>query len=75
MIEKFEAAETFKAELPEARVQNLADYFVTLPSEVAMKLWTVLGDADNVNNVVALHKSVASNGTKVSDHLVTILGG
>jgi hypothetical protein len=24
---------------------------------------------------VALHKSVASNGTKVSDHLVTILGG
>jgi len=75
MIEKFEAATTFAEELTEARVQNLSDYFVTLPSEVAMKLWTVLGDADNVANVVALHKSVASNGTKVSDHLVTILGG
>jgi hypothetical protein len=75
MIEKFEAATTFAEELTDTRVQNLADYFVTLPSEVAMKLWTVLGDADNVANVVALHKSVASSGTKVSDHLVTILGG
>ena len=75
MIEKFEAAGTFSEELNETRVQNLANYFVTLPSEVAMKLWTVLGDADNVNNVVALHKATTTNGQRVSDHLVTILGG
>ena len=25
--------------------------FVSLPSEVAMKLWTVLGDTDNIDNV------------------------
>jgi len=49
--------------------------FVSLPSEVAMKMWTVLGDADNVNNVVALHKAQTSEGTRVSEHLVTILGG
>jgi len=75
MIQKFEAAETFTGELNETQVQNLANYFVTLPSEVAMKLWTVLGDADNVANVVALHKAETTDGKRVSDHLVTILGG
>jgi hypothetical protein len=75
MIEKFEAAETFKADLSESQIQNLADYFVSLPSEVAMKLWTVLGDTDNVANVVALHKAETSAGGRVSEHLVTILGG
>jgi len=75
MIEKLEAAETFKSDLTETQIQNLADYFITLPSEVAMKLWTVLGDCDNVNNVVNLHKAEATDGTRVSEHLVTILGG
>jgi len=75
MIEKFEAAGTFTETLTEGQIQNLADYFVTLPSEVAMKLWTVIGDTDNIDNVVALHKASASEGTRVSDHLVTILGG
>ena len=40
-----------------------------------MKLWTVLGDTDNIDNVVALHKAEASDGRRVSDHLVEILGG
>ena len=75
MIEKFEASGTFLEVLTEGQIQNLADYFVTLPSEVAMKLWTVIGDTDNIDNVVALHKAVASTGTRVSDHLGTILGG
>ena len=75
MIEKFEAAETFKSALTDAQVQKLADYFVSLPSEVAMKMWTVLGDADCVENVVALHKASTSDGKRVSEHLVTILGG
>ena len=75
MIEKFEAAETFKGPLSKSQVQNLADYFVSLPSEVAMKMWTVLGDADCVENVVALHKATTSAGGRVSEHLVTILGG
>jgi len=75
MIEKFEPAETFKAALTDVRIQNLADYFVSLPSEVAMKMWTVLGDADCVDNVIALHKATTSAGGRVSDHLVAILGG
>ena len=48
---------------------------MSLPSEVAMKLWTVLGDTDNINNVVALHKAETSTGIRVSEHLVEILGG
>ena len=75
LVEKMEAAETFKPELTDDQIVNLARYFVTLPSEVAMKLWTVLGDTDNINNVVALHKAETSEGTRVSDHLVEILGG
>jgi hypothetical protein len=40
-----------------------------------MKLWTVLGDTDNIDNVVALHKAETAEGKRVSDHLVEILGG
>jgi len=75
MIEKFEASDVFAETLTEDQVTNLANYFVTLPSEVAMKLWTVLGDTDNIDNVVALHKAEAADGRRVSDHLVEILGG
>jgi len=75
MIEKFEAAGTFRENLESAQIQNLAEYFVTLPSEVAMKLWTVLGDFDNVENVVQLHKAKTASGMQVSEHLVVILGG
>ena len=75
MIEKFEAAETFKAELTAPQIQNLANYFVTLPSEVAMKLWTVLGEADTIENVTGLHMATTTDGKRVSEHLVAILGG
>jgi hypothetical protein len=75
MIEKFEASEIFADRLSDVQVTNLAEYFVRLPSEIAMKLWTVLGDADNMDNVVALHKANTRDGKRVSDHLVEILGG
>jgi len=75
MIEKMAASDTFVEDLTEPQIANLADYFVALPSEVAMKLWTVLGEADNTNNVIALHKAETSDGKSVSDHLVEILGG
>jgi hypothetical protein len=75
MIEKFDSSEVFKPDLTETQIQNLAEYFVTLPSEVAMKLWSVLGDTDNINNVVALHKAETAAGRRVSEHLVEILGG
>ena len=75
MIEKISAANALVDDLTEGQIQNLADYFVSLPSEVAMKLWTVLGESNNTNNVISLHKAETSDGKRVSDHLVEILGG
>jgi len=73
IIDKFEAEETFHSELDQELVNNLARYFVMLPSEVAMKLWTVMGKGD-VNNTVKLHKSEV-DGESVSKHFVRLING
>lgn len=73
IIDKFEAEEVFKDELPQEQVDNLARYFVMLPSEVAMKMWTVMGKGD-VNNTVKLHKSEV-DGESVSKHFVKLING
>lgn len=73
IIDKFEAEETFHNELDQDLVNNLARYFVMLPSEVAMKLWTVMGKGD-VNNTVKLHKSEV-DGESVSKHFVRLING
>ena len=68
-----EAEKTFTEKLTEEQVANLAAYFVTLPSEIAMKLWTVMGEGD-IDNTVALHQSEV-DGTPVSTFLVELLTG
>ena len=73
MIDKFDGAESFKDELPQEQVDNLARYFIMLPSEVAMKLWSVLGNGA-LNNTIKLHQSEV-DGDSVSDFLVKILAG
>jgi len=74
LIDKMEAADTFISVLTDDQVQNLADYFVTLGSEPAMKMWTAIGKGEQ-ENVIKLHKSVATNGEKVATRLVTLLTG
>ena len=73
IIDKFEAENTFSDELPQDQINNLARYFVMLPSEVAMKLWTVMGKGE-VNNTVKLHKSEV-DGQAVSKHFVRLING
>jgi len=73
LVEKMEAAKIFEEPLPAEQVTNLAAYFVTVPSEIAMKLWTVMGEG-NVQNTVALHQTEV-NGTAVSSFLVELLTG
>jgi hypothetical protein len=76
LVEKMEALEIFKTQLTAEQVQNLADYFVSLPSEVAMKLWTVAGaEGNDVQNCVALHQSTATDGTLVTSYIVEVLAG
>ena len=73
LIDKFEGAKSFQDELPQDQVDNLARYFIMLPSEVAMKLWSVLGNGA-LNNTIKLHQADV-DGNSVSDFLVQILAG
>ena len=73
LVDKMESTKAFEAALPEEQIANLAAYFLTLPSEVAMKLWTVLGDG-HIDNTVALHQSVV-DGVPVAGHIVELLTG
>jgi len=73
IVEKMEAKEIFSAPLSEERVENLARYFMVVPSEVGMKLWTVLGQGDNAN-VIAFHGTVV-DGKSISNHLVELMTG
>tara|TARA_A100001391_G_scaffold24872_1_gene13530 strand:- start:199 stop:642 length:444 start_codon:yes stop_codon:yes gene_type:complete len=74
LIEKMEAADTFKEPLTTDQIANVATYFVSLGSEPAMKLWSVVGQGHR-DNVVALHKAEAADGSKVGHRLVTLLTG
>ena len=71
MIEKIEAEEVCKAEISPDHINNLASYFVSLPSEAAMKLWTVLSTAGVQDNVIKFH---SANDGIVGGHLSKILG-
>jgi len=74
LIEKMEASTVFEGELTDDQCKNLANYFVSLPSEAVMKLWQALGSG-NVENVTRFHKAQADNGETVGNKLVTILTG
>ncbi len=73
LVEKMEASTVFAEALTETQVANLAAYFLTLPSEVAMKLWTVLGNGE-LQNTVALHQAEV-DGQSVSGYIVELLTG
>ena len=71
MIEKIEAEEVCKEEISEEHISNLANYFVSLPSEAAMKLWSVLSLGGVQQNVINFH---SANDGVVGSHLSKILG-
>ena len=71
MIEKMDAEDIFKERLEQKVLDNLAKYFVSLPSEIAMKLWTTMGQGD-MQNTVGLHKCKVGKQS-VRDYFVKIL--
>ena len=71
LIEKLEASERCK-ELNQEENQNLANYFVGLPSEAAMKLWGVISQQAG-QNVVSFHGAQAASGKSVGEFLGEIL--
>jgi hypothetical protein len=74
LVEKMEASEVLQNALPSEQIQNLADWFVTLPSEVAMKLFANIGASADTTNVIGLHGATASSGKKVQDFIIEIVG-
>ena len=74
LIDKMGASDRFANSLNEGELVNLAAYFMSLPSEPAMKLWTVIGQA-NQDNAIVFHSTAAADGRKVGNYLVEILTG
>ena len=74
LIDKMGASDRFKNTLNENELTNLADYFIFLPSEAAMKLWTMVGQA-NQDNAIAFHSTKDKGGRAVGNYLVEILTG
>tara|TARA_R110000751_G_scaffold252358_1_gene352065 strand:- start:1423 stop:2040 length:618 start_codon:yes stop_codon:yes gene_type:complete len=71
MIEKVDAEAVCKEELSDEHVSALASYFVGLPSEAAMKLWSVISTAGVQDNVIKFHS--IDDGI-VGSHISKILG-
>ncbi|MFM1839993.1 MAG: hypothetical protein RIR47_42 [Bacteroidota bacterium] len=63
-----------KPTLTASQVQNLVDYWVTLPSEPAMKLFKQMGSL-NVGNCSLLHGSTSRSGVTFKARLVLVLTG
>jgi len=73
LVEKCEAELVFHKELTPTEIENLGRYFLTLPSEVAMKLWTIMGLGE-IKNTVNLHQCKV-DGKAVSSYIVELLTG
>ena len=56
-----------KEDLSGDQLDNLSDYFKSLPSEAAMKLWSVVGQASE-KNAIGLHG-------RSGDFLIKMLAG
>jgi len=73
LIEKMKAEKVFDETMNETRIENLAEYFVSLPSEIAMTIWTCIGKGKVQANIAAFHGSKTKDGTEVKMHLVKLL--
>ena len=75
LVQKMKEQKVFEEVMNETRVQNLADYFVSLPSEIAMTIWTNIGQAKVSDNIINFHKSSSSAGELVKNHIVKLMNG
>ena len=73
LIDKIESKGFLAKKMPKEQIENLARYFISLPSEAAMKMWHVLGKG-MVENTTALHQ-VNIDGSSPSKFLSEILTG
>ena len=69
LVEKIEASEVLADDMSVVQLDNLGEYFKTLPAEIAMKLWSAVGKnaGEKKNNIVNFH-------ARVKDTLIPMLG-
>lgn len=76
LIDKIGEHDLLKKPLDSIPLQNLADYLFTIPAELVMKLWEVMGSGD-AENGIKLYKAYSLDGKKkktVSDYVAEING-
>lgn len=66
LIEKFGEHALLKNKLNDVNMQNLVDYLFTIPAELVMKLWEVVGSANCDNGIAIFEGSSLVNGEKKS---------
>ena len=60
-------------QLSAKQLQNLAEYFTTLPSEIAMTLWQAMGSGEQATHNVAKLHGLQTKAGSVQDFIVKIL--
>jgi hypothetical protein len=75
MVEKMQAANTFANSFTDAQITNLATWFVSMPSEICMKLWAAISECEEDDGTLSirLHRASAADGTAVSAHMLKLL--
>ncbi len=75
-VDKMVASGALKQDMTDDVAKNVARLFITMPSEIGMKLWNSIGKSDtgNVKNISKLNNK-AYKGKTVNNHLVEIMTG
>ena len=75
LIEKFKQSKCFDEKLTKKQLKNVAEYMVTLPSEIGMSFWTVIASgAEQRHNASGVHSVKLTGDTSVRDYMIEILG-
>tara|TARA_R100000900_G_scaffold89130_1_gene69431 strand:- start:1949 stop:2368 length:420 start_codon:yes stop_codon:yes gene_type:complete len=73
MVEKMKAKNIFAERLSDTRLDNLAKYFIQLPSEIVMVLWQSMAQTDESTYNIAKLWAIEVDGTSIQDYVVGIL--
>ena len=73
MVEKMKAKGIFEGRLEDNQLDNLAKYFITLPSEIVMVLWQAMAQTDESTYNIAKLWAIEVDGQTIQDFVVAIL--
>ena len=76
LVEKVEASGVLSQIMTDNQIDNLAQYFESLPAEIAMKLWSAVGKGatGKENSAEITRNNIVKFHSKVQDKLLQLLG-